>query len=40
MQERKVPGLELPGIDFVSIAEGMGCDAVRVSRSADLVPAL
>jgi benzoylformate decarboxylase len=40
MQVRKVPGLELPGIDFVSIAQGMGCDAVRVSRSADLFPAL
>jgi benzoylformate decarboxylase len=40
MQVRKVPGLELPGIDFVSIAQGMGCDAVRVSRSAELAPAL
>ncbi|HEY3795052.1 MAG TPA: benzoylformate decarboxylase [Bradyrhizobium sp.] len=40
MQVRKVPGLDLPGIDFVSIAQGLGCDAVRISRSADLVPAL
>ena len=40
MQVRKVPGLELPGIDFVSIAQGLGCDAVRVSRSAEVVPAL
>ena len=40
MQVRNVPGLDLPGLDFVRIAEGMGCDAVRVSRSADLAPAL
>jgi benzoylformate decarboxylase len=25
-----VPGLDLPGMDFVSIAKGYGCDAVRV----------
>jgi benzoylformate decarboxylase len=25
-----VPGLELPGLDFVSIAKGYGCDAIRV----------
>jgi benzoylformate decarboxylase len=35
-----VPGLDLPGIDFVRIAEGMGCDAVRVSRSSELASAL
>ena len=40
MQVRNVPGLELPGIDFVKLAEGMGCDAVRVSNAADLAPAL
>jgi benzoylformate decarboxylase len=40
MQVRNVPGLELPGIDFVKIAEGMGCDAVRVTRSSELGPAL
>ncbi|MGN6117476.1 MAG: benzoylformate decarboxylase [Nitrobacter sp.] len=40
MQVRKVPGLDLPGLDFVKIAEGMGCDAVRVSKSAELAPAL
>jgi benzoylformate decarboxylase len=40
MQVRKVPGLDLPGIDFVSIAQGLGCDAVRVSRSSELMPAL
>jgi benzoylformate decarboxylase len=40
MQVRNVPGLELPGIDFVRIAQGLGCDAVRVSRAAELAPAL
>jgi benzoylformate decarboxylase len=40
MQVRNVPGLELPGIDFVKIAEGMGCHAVRVSQASELGPAL
>jgi benzoylformate decarboxylase len=40
MQVRSVPGLDLPDIDFVKIAQGMGCDAVRVSKSSDLAPAL
>jgi benzoylformate decarboxylase len=40
MQVRNVPGLDLPGIDFVKIAEAMGCDAVRVSKSSELAPAL
>ncbi|MBB4396799.1 benzoylformate decarboxylase [Bradyrhizobium sp. ERR14] len=40
MQVRNVPGLELPGIDFVKIAEGMGCHAVRVTRAAELGEAL
>jgi len=40
MQVRNVPGLDLPGIDFVKIAEGMGCDAVRVTRSSELAGAL
>jgi benzoylformate decarboxylase len=40
MQVRNVPGLDLPGIDFVRIAEGMGCDAVRVEKSSELAPAL
>jgi benzoylformate decarboxylase len=40
MQVRNVPGLELPGIDFVRLAEGMGCHAVRVSKAADLGEAL
>ncbi len=40
MQVRNVPGLDLPGIDFVQIAQGMGCDAVRVTKSSELAPAL
>ena len=40
MQVRNVPGLDLPGIDFVGIAEGFGCDAVRVAKSSELAPAL
>jgi benzoylformate decarboxylase len=40
MQVRNVPGLDLPGIDFVKIAEGMGCDAARVTKASGLAPAL
>jgi benzoylformate decarboxylase len=37
---RNVPGLDLPGIDFVRIAAGMGCHAVRVGKASELAPAL
>jgi benzoylformate decarboxylase len=40
MQVRHVPGLDLPGLDFVKIAEGHGCDAARVTRASELAPAL
>jgi len=40
MQVRNVPGLELPDIDFVKLAEGMGCHAVRVAKSLELASAL
>jgi benzoylformate decarboxylase len=40
MQVRNVPGLDLPGIDFVRIAQGLGCDAARVTKSSELAPAL
>jgi len=40
MQVRGVPGLDLPGIDFVKLAQGLGCDAVRVDKSVDLAAAL
>jgi len=37
---RNVPGLELPGIGFVKVAEGIGCDAVRVAGATELAVAL
>src|SRR4051812_17962062 len=40
MQVRNVPGLELPGIDFIQLAQGLGCDAVRVGKPEELAPAL
>ena len=40
MQVRNVPGLDLPGIDFVKVAQGLGCDAARVSNASELAPAL
>jgi benzoylformate decarboxylase len=40
MQVRNVPGLDLPGLDFIKLAEGMGCDAVRVSKASELPSAL
>ena len=40
MQVRNVPGLDLPGLDFVKLAQGHGCDAVRVSKSSELASAL
>jgi benzoylformate decarboxylase len=35
-----VPGLDLPGLDFVSLAAGYGCSAERVSDHASLSDAL
>jgi benzoylformate decarboxylase len=40
MQVRNVPGLDIPGLDFVKLAQGHGCDAVRVTKSSELAPAL
>jgi benzoylformate decarboxylase len=40
MQVRDIPGLDLRGIDFVKIAEAMGCDAARVTNSPELASAL
>ena len=34
------PGLDLPGLDFVSIAKGFGCTAVRTEAAKDLAPAI
>jgi benzoylformate decarboxylase len=35
-----VQGTELPGIDFVALAQGQGCSAVRVGLPSELEPAL
>jgi benzoylformate decarboxylase len=40
MQVRNVPGLDMPGLDFVKLAEGMGCDAVRITKASELPSAL
>jgi benzoylformate decarboxylase len=40
MQVRNVPGLDLPGIDFVKMAQGLGCDAMRVDKASELAAAL
>jgi benzoylformate decarboxylase len=40
MQVRNVPGLDVPGLDFAKIAEGMGCMALRVTKSSEVTSAL
>ncbi len=40
MQSKNVPGIDLPGIDFVAIAEGLGCNARKVVSSSDLPEAI
>ena len=35
-----VPGLDLPGFDFVSLAKGYGCEGQRIVLPRDLAPAL
>jgi benzoylformate decarboxylase len=40
MQVRNVPGLDLPGIDYVTLAQSMGCAAERVTRCEDVAPTL
>ncbi|TDD82091.1 benzoylformate decarboxylase [Actinomadura darangshiensis] len=35
-----VPGTDLPGIDFVTLAQGLGCPGRTVTRAADLDAAL
>jgi benzoylformate decarboxylase len=34
------PGVDLPDIDFMSIAQGFGCEAARVDKAQDLAAAL
>jgi len=40
MRVRGVPGIDLPGLDFPSLARGMGCESMRIERAADLGGAL
>ncbi|HEY8610447.1 MAG TPA: thiamine pyrophosphate-dependent enzyme, partial [Roseomonas sp.] len=40
LQVRDAPGIDLPGIDFVSIARGMGCPARAVATPGELDAAL
>jgi benzoylformate decarboxylase len=37
---KNVPGLDLPGLDIVQIAQGYGCKGERVEKPGDLPPAL
>jgi benzoylformate decarboxylase len=37
---RDLPSFELPGVDFVSLAASLGCDAARVEEPARLRDAL
>jgi len=36
----QMPGSDLPGVDFVELARGFGCQASRVERADELAPAL
>jgi benzoylformate decarboxylase len=40
MQAEGAPGIDLPGLDFVSLAGGLGCAAERVTRPEDIDQAL
>ncbi len=40
LQVRGVPGIDLPGLDLVSLARGMGCPGVQVTRAEELDAAL
>jgi benzoylformate decarboxylase len=35
-----VPGLDVPGIDFLSLAKGYGVESLRAARADDLEQAL
>jgi benzoylformate decarboxylase len=35
-----MPGSDVPGVDFVDLARGFGCQGTRVERAAQLAPAL
>jgi benzoylformate decarboxylase len=40
MRLKNAPGLDLPGLDFLAIAKGFGCNAAKVQSAKDLVPAM
>jgi benzoylformate decarboxylase len=40
MKVKSPPGIDLPGLDFLSLAAGMGCPGMRVAGARDLAPAL
>lgn len=40
LQIREAPGFDLPGLDFVALAKGMGCDARQITRAEDIADAL
>jgi benzoylformate decarboxylase len=40
LQICEVPSFELPGLDFVTLAAGMGCPGRRIDRPEDIADAL
>jgi benzoylformate decarboxylase len=36
MQAHRPPGIDLPGLDFVALARGMGCPGRRVTDAGDV----
>jgi benzoylformate decarboxylase len=40
LKVKSPPGIDLPGLDFVLLAAGMGCAGTRVTKAADLPAAL
>ena len=40
MNVTNVPGIDLPGLDFVKLAAGLGCPGVRVAEAEDLTARL
>lgn len=40
MKSENPPGIDLPGLDFVSLAKGLGCDATRVVTPDELDAAI
>jgi len=40
LKVKSPPGIDLPGLDFVALAAGMGCPGEKVERAAAIAPAL